>query len=414
MNQKGFINIIVIIGIIILASVAGYFIVNRQTASPPTPIACTQEAKLCPDGSYVSRTGSKCEFAECPEVNPSPTPTPMPIAAVRDLWEIPFDEGPMSVVINGIVKTGAQINREYCLEGFYLTDDTGVIQLRVKDEAQYSKMLDDAKYLGERVEVRGKYPAQQVFCEAEICQCENYILVDTIVSSPAPSPTPTPDGEKIIRKVGEKENSFLIQKINLDSVEGSWYEIYPIERPNDPGTPKTLHIGDDIGYACEGVSEKLTRIDFSGQTITFTKIVGQPPYGGCPICLAGDTLIDTPSGPVPVEKMQVGMPIWTTDKAGNRISAVIVKTSKVPVLPTHQVVHLVLDDGRELFASPGHPTTDGRSVGDLILRDLYDGAFIVSAQRVPYGEGATYDVLPSGETGFYWANGVLLGSTLRF
>ena len=28
--------------------------------------ACTQEAKLCPDGSYVGRTGPNCEFAPCP------------------------------------------------------------------------------------------------------------------------------------------------------------------------------------------------------------------------------------------------------------------------------------------------------------------------------------------------------------
>ena len=28
--------------------------------------SCTQEAKLCPDGSYVSRTGPNCEFAICP------------------------------------------------------------------------------------------------------------------------------------------------------------------------------------------------------------------------------------------------------------------------------------------------------------------------------------------------------------
>jgi hypothetical protein len=28
--------------------------------------ACTQEAKLCPDGSYVGRTGVNCEFAICP------------------------------------------------------------------------------------------------------------------------------------------------------------------------------------------------------------------------------------------------------------------------------------------------------------------------------------------------------------
>ena len=34
------------------------------------------------------------------------------------------------------------------------------------------------------------------------------------------------------------------------------------------------------------------------------------------------------------------------------------------------------------------------------------------ARKIRSTTGATYDVLPSGETGFYWANGVLLGSTL--
>lgn len=29
-------------------------------------IACTMDAKLCPDGSYVGRTAPKCEFAACP------------------------------------------------------------------------------------------------------------------------------------------------------------------------------------------------------------------------------------------------------------------------------------------------------------------------------------------------------------
>ena len=29
-------------------------------------VACTMEAKICPDGSYVGRTGPKCEFAPCP------------------------------------------------------------------------------------------------------------------------------------------------------------------------------------------------------------------------------------------------------------------------------------------------------------------------------------------------------------
>jgi hypothetical protein len=32
------------------------------------PVACTMEAKLCSDGSYVSRTGPNCEFSACPTV----------------------------------------------------------------------------------------------------------------------------------------------------------------------------------------------------------------------------------------------------------------------------------------------------------------------------------------------------------
>jgi hypothetical protein len=30
-----------------------------------TAVVCPQDAKQCPDGSYVSRTGPNCEFAEC-------------------------------------------------------------------------------------------------------------------------------------------------------------------------------------------------------------------------------------------------------------------------------------------------------------------------------------------------------------
>ncbi len=37
---------------------------------PVAPIACTMEAKLCPDGSAVGRSGPSCEFAACPELKP--------------------------------------------------------------------------------------------------------------------------------------------------------------------------------------------------------------------------------------------------------------------------------------------------------------------------------------------------------
>ena len=36
-----------------------------QVQQPPQ--ACTEEAKVCPDGSAVGRTGPNCEFAPCPQ-----------------------------------------------------------------------------------------------------------------------------------------------------------------------------------------------------------------------------------------------------------------------------------------------------------------------------------------------------------
>lgn len=238
-------------------------------------------------------------------------------------------------------------------------------------------------------------------------QCDPiYTCID-----PRPTPTSAPNIEMITRKVGEQEGSFLIQKINRSSVDGLWYQAYPVA--TNQGSPKTLHVGDDIGYACEGVSEKLTSINFFGQTITFTKVSGEPPYGGCPICLSGKTLIDTPSGLISVKDMQIGMPIWTTDKFGHRISGIVIKTSKIPVSSSHQIVHLILNDGREIFVSPGHPTIDGRTVGNLAANDTYNGARVVASERVAYDEAATYDILPSGDTGYYWANSILLDSTLH-
>src|SRR6185369_3208126 len=38
------------------------------------PVACTMEAKMCPDGvTYVGRTGPKCEFEACPKVTGTKT-----------------------------------------------------------------------------------------------------------------------------------------------------------------------------------------------------------------------------------------------------------------------------------------------------------------------------------------------------
>lgn len=49
--------------VIIMIGIGTYLTLNR----PARQVACTQEAKLCPDGSAVGRIGPMCEFAQCPE-----------------------------------------------------------------------------------------------------------------------------------------------------------------------------------------------------------------------------------------------------------------------------------------------------------------------------------------------------------
>lgn len=61
MNQKFLIVLVTVI--IILAGGTIYFITKN-----PSQQACPADAKLCPDGSSVGRTGPNCEFAACPEI----------------------------------------------------------------------------------------------------------------------------------------------------------------------------------------------------------------------------------------------------------------------------------------------------------------------------------------------------------
>jgi hypothetical protein len=41
------------------------FIIDKF--KPPEPVACTTDARLCSDGSYVARIPPKCDFAPCPK-----------------------------------------------------------------------------------------------------------------------------------------------------------------------------------------------------------------------------------------------------------------------------------------------------------------------------------------------------------
>jgi hypothetical protein len=138
--------------------------------------------------------------------------------------------------------------------------------------------------------------------------------------------------------------------------------------------------------------------------------VGRSP--NCPICLATGTRIATPSGHIPVQDLRVGMSVWTSTLLGRRIPGVVLETGHMKAPLGHEVVRLKLADGRAVRVSPGHPLAGGRTVGELRAGDLYDGSVVANARLIPY-DGSTWDLLPSGPTGTYFANGVLLGGTLR-
>jgi hypothetical protein len=178
--------------------------------------------------------------------------------------------------------------------------------------------------------------------------------------------------------------------------------------PLAPATADTFTFSLQVGTRGEG--RLVSGIIRSDGTILEER--SQQAVLTCPICLSRETSIDTPAGPVHVEEMQAGMLVWTLDADGNRRAVPVILTVKTRVPPLHQAVHLRLSDGRELYASPGHPTMNGRFLGTLAVGDRVDGARVIGADREPAEEGYTYDILPAGETGGYWANGIPLKSTL--
>lgn len=162
--------------------------------------------------------------------------------------------------------------------------------------------------------------------------------------------------------------------------------------------------------ALSSVKHVVGTVDANGMIVIDTEEPSGPVR--CPICLAGGTMIATPAGEVTIESLRPGDPVWTLDLDGRRILAVVAEVGSTSVPAGHQVVRLVLADGRAVLVSPGHPLPDGRPVAALRDGDAYDGSVVESVGRVAYDGARTYDLLPSGGTAIYWANGIELRSTL--
>ncbi|HEY7624030.1 MAG TPA: Hint domain-containing protein [Candidatus Limnocylindria bacterium] len=188
----------------------------------------------------------------------------------------------------------------------------------------------------------------------------------------------------------------MLEAFRLDAAGAAYHFNGVFVSFGSPSTPSTFRV--------EGT------IDRSGAITVASSAPSQRPP--CPICLARGTLIATPGGEAAVEELAVGDLVWTLDASGNLVLAPLVRVGQTPVTG-HHVVRLVLSDGRSVDVSPGHPTIDGRRIGDLRPGDTYAASMVASAELVAYDADATFDLLPAGPTGVYFAGGVPLGSTLR-
>jgi hypothetical protein len=169
--------------------------------------------------------------------------------------------------------------------------------------------------------------------------------------------------------------------------------------------------GYTFDYTVDGTYMRVSgTVSAAGTVSVGSRSQGARP--NCPICLSAATLISTPTGDVVVTAIRVGTLVWTQAPDGSRVAASVIEVGSTPVPSSHLMVHLTLADGRQLWASPGHRTADGRPLGSVRVGDVVDGSRVSGWELVPYAGERTYDLLPAGPTGLYWANGVLLSSTL--
>ena len=321
-----------IVSILITAGITFYLttvtinhldITPAQSPSPSSPSgACTQDAKQCPDGSFVGRTGPNCQFTACPTLKPSSYKQ---------------------------CKSNADCPSRYICEA---TEGTGIISSEGGDNSfQITK--------GECKLKEGNSCSRNTDCAGGLA-CNRGICVSPIGKACSGHADRTcASGYQCIQSCGP-----------------------PVGRDNDPPPPYFCQL---IGYE-----------------------------QACPICLAANTTIATPNGNINVKDLKIRMPVWSVNKSGQKVLSKVAIVSHTPVPATHQVVHLVLADQREVWVSPGHPIANrSGNVGQLRAGDSYDGSRIITADLVSYREGATYDLLPDSDTGYYWANGILLGSTLK-
>ena len=130
-------------------------------------------------------------------------------------------------------------------------------------------------------------------------------------------------------------------------------------------------------------------------------------------CLPASTFISTPKGKVLISLLMKGDSVYSVNATGEKIIVPIIAVNKIAVEPNHRMLNIELADGRKLQVTPDHPAAvDYFSLTQYETGTVLDKSTVTQKYFTELNDSFTYDILPDGDTGYYRANDILIGSTL--
>lgn len=128
-------------------------------------------------------------------------------------------------------------------------------------------------------------------------------------------------------------------------------------------------------------------------------------------CASPDTPIATASGDRAIRDLRVGDLVYSVDHDAT-VLVPIRQVNRTPV-SHHRVLRVEFGNGSKFEMSGGHPTAAGVPLSGLVVGQTIGGQRVTRITEIDYEHPFTYDILPDSETGSYFADGVLMGSTLH-
>jgi len=156
---------------------------------------CTQDVKECPDGTYVSRRGFRCEFEACPEGNDNSSVGGVDVACSLDVMECsdgsfvsrdPNNECDFENCPKKGVEEDSNVNEDdedvvICAQDMYECPDGTLVNRDNKKNCEFkacrSKDNNDNNTINDKNENDDSPPKKRKACTKELKQCRNGKMV---------------------------------------------------------------------------------------------------------------------------------------------------------------------------------------------------------------------------------------------